>query len=55
MAAAIVRGIRRPEELADTAEEGRRLVLARYDWGPLADRLDEVWETVARARGRIVA
>ena len=43
MADAIVAGIRRPDELQDTAERGREEVLARYDWGPLADRLDAVW------------
>src|SRR5439155_358908 len=43
MAGAIVDAIRRPEELRETAENGRREVLARYDWGPLADRLDAVW------------
>jgi glycosyltransferase involved in cell wall biosynthesis len=55
MPAAIVAGIRRPEDLAETAEKGRRRVLADYDWGPLADRLDEVWAAAARARGRLVA
>ena len=55
MAEAVVRGIRRPEELQDMAEEGRRAVLARYDWGPLAERLDEVWWAVAKAGSRIAA
>jgi glycosyltransferase involved in cell wall biosynthesis len=55
MADAIVRGIRRPEELAETAEEGRRRVAARYDWGPLADRLDRVWQAAARAGARSMA
>ena len=43
MADAIVAGIRRPDELQDTAERGRDEVLAKYDWVPLADRLDAVW------------
>ena len=47
MADAIVRGTRRPDELEEMAEQGRREVLARYDWGPLADRLDAVWRAVA--------
>jgi glycosyltransferase involved in cell wall biosynthesis len=55
MAGAIVRGIRRPEELRDTGEEGRRRVVSRYDWGPLADRLDGVWQAAARAGARTVA
>ena len=46
-AAAVVEGIRRPAELQETAEQGRHAVLARYDWGPLADRLDAVWRSVA--------
>ncbi|MBN9519163.1 glycosyltransferase [bacterium] len=43
MADAIVGAIRRPDELQETAERGREEVLAKYDWGPLADRLDGVW------------
>ncbi len=40
--------IQRPDELADTAERGRRQVLARYSWDSLlADRLDGVWNDVA--------
>lgn len=49
MADAIVRGIRHPYELEDTAERGRRVVLDQYDWAPLAEKLDEVWWTVATA------
>ena len=55
MADAIVRGVRRPEELAETGEEGRRQVAAQYDWGPLADRLDGVWQAAARQGKRSVA
>ena len=55
MADAIVEGIREYEELRDTAEEGRRKVLARYDWGPLADKLDEVWWTATTTPSRIAA
>lgn len=39
---------RRPDELADTAERGRRQVLANYSWELLARRLDAVWNEVAR-------
>ncbi len=35
--------IRRPEELSDTAESGRRRVLSRYSWDLLAKRLNDVW------------
>jgi glycosyltransferase involved in cell wall biosynthesis len=55
VADAIVRGIRSPDELQDTAEAGRRAVLAGYDWGPLADRLDRVWRRTARASTAAVA
>jgi glycosyltransferase involved in cell wall biosynthesis len=55
MAAAIVEGIRRPDDLAETADRGRREVLARYDWGPLADRLDAVWRAVAPLGARVMA
>jgi glycosyltransferase involved in cell wall biosynthesis len=43
-----IAAIRRPDELADTAENGRRQVLARYSWDPLAERLHEIWNSVAR-------
>jgi hypothetical protein len=49
MAAQIIRGIRRPDELQEMAETGRDIVLSRYDWGQIAERLDEVWWTVATA------
>jgi glycosyltransferase involved in cell wall biosynthesis len=39
--------IRRPDELADTAESGRRQVLARYSWDLLAERLNDVWAATA--------
>jgi len=42
-----VAAIRRPEELADTAESGRRRVLSRYSWDLLAERLDDVWSDLA--------
>ena len=45
---ATLAAIRRPEELADTAESGRERVLAHYSWDLLAERLDSVWNAVAR-------
>lgn len=59
MADAIVQGVRRPDELAEQAERGREEVLERYDWAPLAERLDAVWRAAVghelvttRQRGR---
>ncbi|HEY1187008.1 MAG TPA: glycosyltransferase family 4 protein [Gemmata sp.] len=42
------RAIRSAEQLQDTAESGRQEVLARYSWELLAERLDGVWNSVAR-------
>ncbi len=44
MAAALVRCLRDREAARAQAERGRRAVVARYDWGPLADRLERTWE-----------
>lgn len=55
MTAAIVDSIQRPEELRDTAENGRREVLAHYDWDPLAERLDAVWWAVAKSAAKAAA
>ncbi len=55
MVDAIVQGIRRPDELQDTGESGRRAVVAQYDWHPLADRLDAVWQAVAPVPSRVLA
>jgi polysaccharide biosynthesis protein PslH len=55
MTAAILAAIRDPDELRDTAERGRLRVQARYSWGPLADRLAAVWESVARRVARVAA
>lgn len=43
MVAALVRAVREPEEGLLQAECGRRVVLERYDWDVLADRLENVW------------
>lgn len=58
MVEAILHGMHHPDELQETAEQGRREVLARYDWAPLAERLDAVWREVApttraAARGEV--
>ncbi len=49
LVSAALNAIRHPHELAETADSGRRQVLARYSWNLLAERLDGVWNTVARA------
>jgi glycosyltransferase involved in cell wall biosynthesis len=43
MAAALVRCLRAPEAARAQAERGRQVVLERYDWGVLADKLEQVW------------
>lgn len=48
MVNATLHAIRAGEQLQDTAERGRRQVLARYSWELLAERLDGVWNSVAR-------
>jgi glycosyltransferase involved in cell wall biosynthesis len=40
---AIVAAIRDPGALREQATRGREVVLARYDWDALADRLEQVW------------
>jgi glycosyltransferase involved in cell wall biosynthesis len=43
MAAALVQVTRAPEAAHAQAECGRQRVLERYDWGLLADKLEQVW------------
>jgi glycosyltransferase involved in cell wall biosynthesis len=50
IADALVRTMRDPDAAADQADEGRRLVLREYDWGPLAAKLDEVWAVAVDQR-----
>ena len=44
MAAALVESIRNPQTARDMAEQGRQVVLERYDWDILAGRLEQAWE-----------
>jgi glycosyltransferase involved in cell wall biosynthesis len=44
MAGALVDAIHYPEQAQALAENGRERVLERYDWDPLADKLEQVWE-----------
>jgi glycosyltransferase involved in cell wall biosynthesis len=39
----LLHALRQPARAAAQAAEGRRCVLQRYDWNPLADRLEEIW------------
>jgi glycosyltransferase involved in cell wall biosynthesis len=43
MADALVDCLRCPQAAAAMAERGRQVVLQRYDWDPLADKLDRSW------------
>jgi glycosyltransferase involved in cell wall biosynthesis len=53
LAPALVAALRRPEVMARQAACGRAKVLARYDWGTIADEMERVWlDCVAGARGR---
>jgi polysaccharide biosynthesis protein PslH len=52
---AIIEGIRRPDELQELGEHGRRRVAARYSWDPLAARLDGVWRSLSRHHLRVAA
>lgn len=54
-AEAVLNGIRRPADLQDTAEQGRAVVLARYDWAPLANTLEAVWHDLANRSSRFRA
>jgi glycosyltransferase involved in cell wall biosynthesis len=53
LAPALVAAIRAPGAARAQAERGRRVVLERYDWDALADRLGRIWtRCVAEARSR---
>jgi glycosyltransferase involved in cell wall biosynthesis len=45
--AALLEAIQQPERLAAQAACGRGRVLERYDWGPLAEQLERVWQATA--------
>jgi len=51
MAAALVEAIRNPARAAEMVRRGRTVIDAHYDWGRLADRLEEVWfDVISRPR-----
>jgi glycosyltransferase involved in cell wall biosynthesis len=43
MAAGLLRALRDPKRARAQAEEGRQIVLERYDWDVLADQLEQIW------------
>jgi glycosyltransferase involved in cell wall biosynthesis len=45
----LVRCLRDPAPALARAEKGRQVVRERYDWGPLADKMERVWEACLRA------
>ena len=47
MAAALVETIRNPARAAEMVRSGRTVIGAHYDWGRLADRLEQVWFDLA--------
>jgi glycosyltransferase involved in cell wall biosynthesis len=52
LAAALVQAIRAPDALRDMARQGRQLVLERYDWEVLGEKLERVWEKCVRNEER---
>jgi glycosyltransferase involved in cell wall biosynthesis len=46
---AIVRVLHDPTAARAMVEHSRRLVVERYDWEILADRLDQVWRETAES------
>ncbi len=51
MAGALVRCIRNPAAAQAQARLSRRLVLDRYDWDMLADKLEQIWLSCAQMSG----
>jgi glycosyltransferase involved in cell wall biosynthesis len=47
MADAVASCLSQPQQTRAQAERGRRVVLERYDWGRLAERLEQVWFATA--------
>ena len=47
MAGAIIECMRRPEQSAAFARNGKLVIDAHYDWSRLADRLESVWRATA--------
>jgi glycosyltransferase involved in cell wall biosynthesis len=54
MIEAILTAIQRPNEIQETAENGRLRALGRYSWKPLAEQLEGVWHSVARTSAAVM-
>jgi glycosyltransferase involved in cell wall biosynthesis len=52
MAAALVQAVRAPAPIRAMALKGQQLVLERYDWEALADKLEQVWEKCVQDKER---
>jgi glycosyltransferase involved in cell wall biosynthesis len=48
IASALLHCLRHPQQAQALAAAGQRVVLERYDWNVLADRLERVWENLPR-------
>lgn len=55
MAAAILSAMSSPDEFQETAERGRRQILGRYSWVPLANQLENVWQSALQIPVRAIA
>lgn len=55
MAEALLATMRNPQAAVAQAEAGRQVVLQRYDWDGLADRLEQVWLKTAVAKEALAA
>ena len=53
--AALCRALDDPEKLRQTAEHGGDVVRKQYDWSALGDKLEQVWQSVARPSGEPAA
>ncbi len=49
--AALCWALDEPEKLKQTAEHGGAVVRKQYDWSALGDKLEQVWQSVARCAG----
>ncbi len=42
-----------PDDALSMADDARREVLREYDWGPLAERLEDVWNAAVKTRATV--
>jgi glycosyltransferase involved in cell wall biosynthesis len=55
MASKILAGMSAPYELQETAESGRQQVLSRYSWVPLANKLENIWQSAVEIPAQLIA